>query len=158
MTDNAVEKARKAHEAAAAKLAEAEAVEDARQAERDAERAQKERELAAQFLENRRALEEKLRGKYPTVEEKAEAFKTGTLPALVAEYLARRQAISALRAHAQHCAALLEISAHELPIEDIRWVDPQEELRRWHEDAMPLVLGSRAESLAAEALAAYEVA
>ncbi|MGK3943669.1 hypothetical protein ABK046_35245 [Streptomyces caeruleatus] len=158
MTVIDVEKARKAAEAAAAKLAEAEAVESARLAEKAAERAQKERELAAQFLEDRHALEEKVRGKYPTVEEKAEAFRAGTLPALVAEYLARRQAISALRVHAQNCAALLEISAHELPIEDIRWIDPQEELRRWHEDAMPVVLRDRAESLAAEALAAYEVA
>lgn len=124
MTDNAVEKARKAHEAAAAKLAEAEAVEDARQAERDAERAQKEREPAAQFLENRRALEEKLRGKYPTVEEKAEAFKTGTLPALVAEYLARRQAISALRAHAQHCAALLRSARMSYPLKTSAGLTP----------------------------------
>ncbi|MFE3407334.1 hypothetical protein ACFXMT_03140 [Streptomyces mirabilis] len=50
MTENALEKARKAAEAAAAKLAEAEAAEAARQAEIAAQRRKREREYSEGFL------------------------------------------------------------------------------------------------------------
>ncbi|MBO1333786.1 hypothetical protein [Streptomyces sp. VRA16 Mangrove soil] len=157
MTATDLEKARKAAEAAAAKLAEAEAAEAEKAAQQAAERLEAEKEAAARFLEDRRDLEEKVRGSNPSAKEKAEAFKAGTLAELVVEYLSRREAVSALRTHAQECARLLGLNPYELGIDELRWVDPNEELRRWQEEAMPLVLRDRADALSAEALAPYEV-
>jgi hypothetical protein len=155
MTAIDLEKARKAAEAAAAKLAEAEAAEAARQAEKAVERAGKEYELAAKFLEDRAELEAKVKGEKPGADELAAALEAGTLTVLVTDYLARRDAINSLRAHAQHCATL--VGDDTCNISDLRWVDPVEELRRWQEDAMYALRRKRADAIAAEALAAYEV-
>ncbi|MFJ9429611.1 hypothetical protein ACIRQY_08090 [Streptomyces sp. NPDC101490] len=152
MTAIDVEKALKAAEAAAAKLAEAEAV---RQAEKAAERAQKERELAAQFLKDRMEIEKQAKGDKPSADEMATALEAGTLNGLVVEYLARRDAVDTIRAHAHHCATLLGDDTCNVP--DLRYVDPLEELRRWQEDAIYALRRRRGDSLVAEALAAYKV-
>ncbi|MFJ7334042.1 hypothetical protein ACIQUU_12425 [Streptomyces sp. NPDC101116] len=156
MTTTDLEKARKAAEAAAAKLTEAEAAEAARQAEKAAARVVKEHELAAKFLEDRAELEKRVKGEKPSADELAAALEAGTLTTLVADYLARRDAVNSLRAHAQHCATLIGEDGDS--ISDLRYVDPVEELRRWQEDAMYALRRKRADAIAAEALAAYEVA
>ncbi|MFJ9160036.1 hypothetical protein ACIRPS_24915 [Streptomyces griseoviridis] len=156
-TQDELEKARKAVERATARVTELEAAEAEKAAQKASKRLEAEKAAAARFLDQRMSIEEKVRGEHPSLEEKAEAFKAGTLAALVVEYLARREAISGLRTHAQQCARLLDINPYELGIEELRWIDPQEELRRWQEDAMPVVFRDRADALTAEALAPFAV-
>jgi hypothetical protein len=151
-----IEKARKAAEAAAAKLAEAEAMAAEKAAQEAAERAEQEHALAAKFLEDRQALEAKVKGTKPSADDMAAALEAGTLAALVADYLARRDAVNAIRSHAWHCADV--VGEDSRTIAELRYVDPAEELRRWQEDAMVALRRKKAEAISAEALAPYRVA
>ncbi|RSO03578.1 hypothetical protein DMH18_37065 [Streptomyces sp. WAC 06783] len=155
MTETALEKARKAAEAAATKLVDLEHQEAEKAARKNAERAEKEYQLAVKFLEDRVELEAEVKGIKPSVDEVATAFETGALAAMVAEHLARRDAINSLRAHAQHCATLVGEDVGHIP--ELRYIDPVEELRRWQDDAMTALRRKRADDVAAEVLAAYEV-
>jgi undecaprenyl pyrophosphate synthase len=154
MTAIDIEKARKAAEAAAAKLAEAEAAEAEKAAQKAAERAEQQLELDAKFLGDWRGLESKIR-KTVTPDEKADALESGSLVLLLADYLARRDAIQSIRSHAQNCAQRLGEDHNS--ITDVRYVDPVEELRRWQEDALYTLNRRKADFLSAETLAAYEV-
>ncbi|MEU1510908.1 hypothetical protein ABZ490_01935 [Streptomyces sp. NPDC005811] len=154
MTTTDLEKARKAAEAAVAKLAEAEAVEAGRQAEIAAERAERQRELDVQFLRDWRDLEMKVRGEVVTPDQKADALESGNLVLLLADYMARRDAIQTIRSHAQICAQRV---GQEHNISELRDVDPLEELRRWQEDAVYALKRRNSGTMAAEILARYEV-
>lgn len=150
-----IEAARAAAVMATEELAALEAEERAK-AEADAtKRAEAEREAAKRFLADLPALEERAKGERPTDEVKAEALKTGTLAALVADHLARRDAVSSLRDHAVNCARLI---GSDRQFGEVRYVDPGDELRRWNEDAMTYLRRQTAADLADEILSAYEVA
>ncbi|MFJ8182875.1 hypothetical protein [Streptomyces sp. NPDC096105] len=150
-----IEKARKAAEAAAAKLAEAEAEEAARQAEIAEQRAERQRELDEKFLREYKDLETKVRGPVITVEQKAAAFEAGTLHALLTDYLARREAIDRIRSRAYTCASRLGRTDILGTIPELRYVDPSEELRRWTEDAVHHLKRQKMDGYVNDALASY---
>ncbi|KUL66093.1 hypothetical protein ADL28_04420 [Streptomyces violaceusniger] len=152
--NDALTKAQAAAEAANAKLAALRAEEDARQAEIAAQRLEEQKVNAARFLADLASLEAQVKGSVPSNSEKAAALSAGTLPALVAEYLAGRDALSMLRDHARQCARLLE--RDERTIAEVRWIDPAEEIKRWQEDAITLLRSEKANALAADILADYE--
>lgn len=100
MTENAVEKARKAAEAAAAKLAEAEAAEASRLAQIEAERAERQRELDTEFLaewKNLDAAEQEDGSKSPA----QIVYEGGDLIQAVANFWVQRQKRNALRQRAR---------------------------------------------------------
>ncbi|MFB7362961.1 hypothetical protein [Streptomyces hydrogenans] len=132
MTAIDLEKARKAAEAAAAKLAEAEAAEAARQAEKATERAERQHELDTEFL----AQWEKLDAELMAVGSKsaADAVYEGADPiAAVAHFWVERAKRNAVRAHARIAYYRLhghypdENFARELPERDMRIADRLEE-------------------------------
>ncbi|WP_432098598.1 hypothetical protein [Streptomyces sp. WAC 04229] len=149
----ALDQARKAAEAAASKLAAAEAAEAEKTAEAEAKRADRQRELDHQFLRDWLDVEATVRMSV-TDDEKADAMEAGTLPVLLADYLAGRDASQSIRSHAQNCA--VRRGADRVGIADVRDVDPVEELRRWQESALYTLKRRRAEHLAAKALAPYQ--
>ncbi|MFD3511294.1 hypothetical protein [Nocardia sp. NPDC058666] len=155
MTTNALEKARAAAETAAQDLAALEAQEAEKAAQKDAQRLEAKKAAAARFLADRPGLEEKVRGEKPTAAEMGKALEAGTLGAMVAEYLARRDALGILRDRASECAQLLGQDAEFV---NPRYVDPGEELRRWQEAATDELRRAKAGALAAGILSAYEVA
>jgi hypothetical protein len=151
-----IEKARKAAEVAAAKLAVLESAEAAKAAEKAAERLDAEREAAARFLADLPGLEPKVKGEKPSAADMATALENGTLGALVADFLARRDALQMVRDYARQCARLLD--QDEDRFAEVRYVDPAEELRRWQEAAMAEIQRAKAGVFAADVLSAYEVA
>ncbi|MFE9136197.1 hypothetical protein [Streptomyces sp. NPDC007355] len=156
MTTNALEKARAAAEKAAQDLAALESAEAEKTAQKAAERLDAEREAAARFLADRLVLESKVKGEKPSAADIATALENGTLGALVADFLARRDALQMLRDHARQCARLLDQDENRFA--EVRYVDPAEELRRWQEDAIAEIRHAKAGALAADALSAYQVA
>ncbi|MFC8998185.1 hypothetical protein ACFT7U_21060 [Streptomyces rochei] len=155
MTAIDLEKVRKAAEAAAAKLAEAEAIEAEKAAQKAAERAEQQLELDAKFLADWKDLDAKIR-RTVTPDEKADALESGNLVLLLTDYLARRDAIQSIRSHAQNCAQRLGEDPNS--ITELRYVDPAEELRRWQEDAIYALKRRQAGAIADEILSRYQVA
>lgn len=132
MTENAVEKARKAAETAAAKLAEAEAAEAAREAEKTAERAERQNELDTEFL----AQWEKLDAELMSVGSKsaADAVYEGADPvAAVANFWIERAKRNAVRSYARSAYFRLhgehpdDLFARDLPARDMRIADRLED-------------------------------
>ncbi|MFE4417694.1 hypothetical protein [Streptomyces sp. NPDC056817] len=153
-TPNALEKARAAAEKAAQELVALESQEAEKAAEKAAQRLEAVKDQAARFLAARQALESKVKGEKPSAAKMAEALEAGTLGALIAEYLARRDAVNMLRDHARSCARLL--GEDDRTIGELRYVDPAEELLRWQADAIAEARRIKANSLAADVLADYE--
>ncbi|RLL68175.1 hypothetical protein [Streptomyces sp. Z26] len=151
----ALESARKAAEAAAAKLAEVEAEAAEKAAQEAAQRRAAQHEAATRFLADLPGLEASVRGEKPSHAAMATALEAGTLPALVGDYLARRDARQKLRDHARQCARLLD--RDDSRITELRWVDPAEELRRWTADALYELRRTKADTLSAAVLSTYEV-
>ncbi|WP_412077559.1 hypothetical protein ACLF6K_24170 [Streptomyces xanthophaeus] len=156
MTANALEKARAAAEKAAQDLAALESAEAEKAAQAAAQRLEREKAAAVRFLADLPGLEVKVKGEKPTAAEMATALENGTLGVLVADFLARRDALQVLRDHARQCARLLDQDENRFT--DIRYVDPAEELRRWQEVAITEIRRVKADVFAANALSAYEVA
>ncbi|MGW6938795.1 hypothetical protein ACWGF3_07260 [Streptomyces xanthophaeus] len=156
MTANALEKARAAAEKAAQDLATLESVESEKAAQAAAQRLEQEKAAAVRFLADLPGLEVKVRGEKPSIADMATALENGTLGALVADFLARRDALQMLRDRAQQCARLL--NQDENRFTEIRYVDPAEELRRWQESAVTELRRAKAGVFATDALSAYEVA
>lgn len=132
MTAIDLEKARKAAEAAATKLAEAEAIESARQAEKATERAERQHELDTEFL----AQWEKLDAELAAVGSKsaADAVYEGVDPiAAVAHFWVERAKRNVVRAHARNTYYRLhgqhpdDLFARELPWRDMRIADRLED-------------------------------
>ncbi|MEU4179312.1 hypothetical protein [Streptomyces sp. NPDC026589] len=156
MTQNSMEKARAAKAAADAKLAELEAAEAHRAAEAEAVKQAERKRQAERFLTDLPELEQRIKGETVTSKRKAEALEAGTLGVLVANFLARRDALQMLRNYAQGCRRLLNQDPY-VGIAEVRHVDPGDELRRWNEAAMAYLRDRDAQALAGEALDAYRV-
>jgi hypothetical protein len=155
MTANPIEKARVAAEKAAQELATLEAAEAEKAAQKAVERDAKQRELAGKFIADLPALETRVKGDVVSDEAKAAAFAEGNLPGLVADFLARRAALSTLRDHVRRCCVLL--GEDDRTIAEVRHVDPAEELRRWTEAAMDYTARNSGADMADAILAEYEV-
>ena len=155
MTTNTVEKARAAAEKAAQALAELEAQEAERAAQEAAQRLEREKEAAVRFLADLPALEAQAKGDTVTPADKAKALADGTLASLVADFLARRDVVSALRDRARIAARL---TGPDREFAEVRWVDPADELRRWQETAMVHARHAQAGAMTEALLSAYEVA
>ncbi|MFJ8929098.1 hypothetical protein ACIRLA_21220 [Streptomyces sp. NPDC102364] len=132
MTAIDLEKARKAAEAASAKLAEAEAVESARQAEKAAERLERQREKDAAFVSQWEALDAELQE--VGLKSAADAVYEGVDPiAAVAQVWVERAKRNAIRSHARSAYYRLhgrhpdDQFARELAERDMRIADRLEE-------------------------------
>ncbi|MEU9625306.1 hypothetical protein AB0D89_00575 [Streptomyces luteogriseus] len=132
MTAIDIEKARKAAEAAAAKLAEAEAAEATRQAEKAAERVEAQREKDAEFLAQWEALDAELQE--VGSKSAADAVYEGADPiAAVAHFWVERAKRNAVRSHARSAYYRLheqhpdDLFARDLPERDMRIADRLEE-------------------------------
>ncbi|MEU3995577.1 hypothetical protein AB0E76_07090 [Streptomyces fungicidicus] len=132
MTDNAVEKARKAAEAAAAKVAELERQEAEKAAQKAAERDNRQRELDAEFL----AQWEKLDAELQEVGAKSatDAVYEGADPVTaIAHFWVERARRNSVRAHARSAYYRLhgvhpdDLFARDLPDRDMRIADRLEE-------------------------------
>ncbi|GHJ27128.1 hypothetical protein TPA0910_15610 [Streptomyces hygroscopicus subsp. sporocinereus] len=155
MTTDALQKARTVAQKAAQELADLETVEAEKAAQRAAQRLEEQKAAAARFLGDLPGLERRVKGEKPSAADMATALEAGTLGALVADFLARRDAVSTLRDHARQCSRLL--GEDDSSIAEIRYVDPGEEFRRWNEDAIAELRRTKANSFAADVLSAYGV-
>jgi hypothetical protein len=127
-----LEKARKAAEAAAAKLAEAEAAEAARRAEIATQRAERQRELDTEFLAQWEKLDAELQA--AGSKSAADAVYEGADPiAAVAHFWVERAKRNAVRSHARSAYYRLhgkhpdDLFARDLPYRDMRIADRLEE-------------------------------
>ncbi|MFJ4815126.1 hypothetical protein [Streptomyces sp. NPDC088801] len=132
MTENAVEKARKAAEAASAKVAELERQEAEKAARESAERTERQREKDAAFLAQWEALDAELQE--VGSKSAADAVYEGVDPvAAVAHFWAERAKRNAIRSHARSAFYRLhgehpdDTFARALPERDMRIADRLEE-------------------------------
>lgn len=132
MTAIDLEKARKAAEAAAAKLAEAEAIEAARQAEKTTQRLERQQEKDTAFLSQWEALDAELQE--VGSKSAADAVYEGADPiAAVAHFWVERAKRNAIRSHARSAYYRLhgqhpdDVFARALPERDMRIADRLEE-------------------------------
>ncbi|SCF58255.1 hypothetical protein [Streptomyces sp. Cmuel-A718b] len=155
MAADTIEEARAAKAAAEARLADLEAAEAQRVKEAAEQRLAERKEVARKFLADLPGLEAHAKGETITPQQKGEALAAGTLGALVANFLARRDVLQRLRDYALGCYRLLDQDPI-VGLPEVRHVDPAEEFRRWNEAAMSYLQDRDAQALAEEALSPYQ--